>query len=385
MRNFTLKLWMAGSLLLALLLGTQGVAAAEYPSIEELYGRYRFSGELTWTDMGGTSPEAPVPATDYNMIVLPGENENEVKLLGFFGYGNGVTLNYDAATGVLSGSTPTVIFFMTGSAMVTADMAATGGTVDFSYQVSEEEGRIVLTAQNALSDVTYMDMMVGAMGSMSYAAGYTLTKESVTADVNDVAGTYEFTSSVVDMNTIPEGSDIFDLNVTVDGDGKVTFENWFGIADTKVTGTFYAEGGIIVLPHDVQLANGMYFGQGDPDMGGYNPNEAVYFLVGGGKLVTPGYVLLDNGYDEMTGMPLQYAVIGGEAVKKGLGIAGTVAEGDGSIYVADGVIYVENGETVAVYNLQGMKVAEGISQIDGLKAGIYVVKAGNRTAKVALK
>ena len=155
--------------------------------------------------------------------------------------------------------------------------------------------------------------------------------------------------------------------------------------NSKVTGTFYAEGGIIVLPHDVQLANGMYFGQGDPDMGGYNPNEAVYFLVGDGKLVTPGYVLLDNGYDEMTGMPLQYAVIGGEAVKKGLGIAGTVAEGDGSIYVADGVIYVENGETVAVYNLQGMKVAEGISQIDGLKAGIYVVKAGNRTAKVALK
>ena len=81
MRNFTLKLWIAGSLLLALLLGTQGVAAAEYPSIEELYGRYRFSGELTWTDMAGTSPEAPVPATDYDMIVLPGENENEVRKL----------------------------------------------------------------------------------------------------------------------------------------------------------------------------------------------------------------------------------------------------------------------------------------------------------------
>ena len=327
--------------------------------------------------MGGTSPEAPVPATDYNMIVLPGENENEVKLLGFFGYGNGVTLNYDAATGVLSGSTPTVIFFMTGSAMVTADMAATGGTVDFSYQVGEEDGKIVLTAQNALSDVTYMDMLVGAMGSLSYAAGYTLTKEDVTAEVNDVAGTYEFTSSVVDMNTIMEGSDIFDLNVTVDGDGNVAFDNWFGIADTKVTGTFYAEGGIIVLPHDVQLTNGMYFGQGDPELGGYNPNEAV--------LVTPGYVLLDNGMDETIMLPLQYATIGGEAVKKSVGIAGTVAEGDTGIVVADGVIYVENGEAVAVYNLQGMKVAEGTSQIDGLKPGVYVVKAGGRTAKVALK
>ena len=45
-----------------------------------------------------------------------------------------------------------------------------------------------------------------------------------------------------------------------------------------MTAEFYADGGILVLPHDMKLANGMCFGQQPTEEGGYNPNEAPFFL-----------------------------------------------------------------------------------------------------------
>ena len=401
MRNFTLKLWAAGSLLLALLLGTQTVAAAEFPAIEELYGRYRFSGELTAEFMNGMTGE-PVDVvlpgtTDYDMVVLPGSGENEVQVLGFFGYGGGVTLSYDAQTGTLSGGFQEVLFCQgSGSLIVTVtapyDPSAGGyvGTVDFKFKVGMVDGTIVLTSENALSDAQYIDYTTYDMGSMTYASGYTLTKEDVTADLSGLAGTYEFTSQVLDMNTLPDGSDLFDLEVSVSG-GKVCLDNWFGVSGTAVEATYYEDGGILVLPHDAALSNGMYFGQ-EPE-GMPNGNAAPYLLVNGDKLVLPGYVSLNNGSEDMGEMlmPIQYAIIGGEAVKKadGDGIASYHNTADG-ICVSDGVIYVTNAEEapVVVYDLAGVKVAEanGASvAISGLQSGIYVVKAGNRTAKVALK
>ena len=91
--------------LFAVSLGVEMVSAAGFPSVKDLYGRYKFSGECSYVDMvSGAAGEAPVPATtDYNMAVLPGESENEVKVLGFFGYGGGVTLTYNQEDGTLSG------------------------------------------------------------------------------------------------------------------------------------------------------------------------------------------------------------------------------------------------------------------------------------------
>ena len=73
--------------LFAVSLGVEMVSAAGFPSVKDLYGRYKFSGECSYVDMAsGAAGEAPVPAiTDYNMAVLPGESEHEVKVLGFFG------------------------------------------------------------------------------------------------------------------------------------------------------------------------------------------------------------------------------------------------------------------------------------------------------------
>lgn len=304
--------------LFAVSLGVEMVSAAGFPSVKDLYGRYKFSGECSYVDMvSGVAGEAPVPATtDYNMAVLPGESENEVKVLGFFGYGGGVTLTYNQEDGTLKGETPTAVFIMGMNLMVVADAASTGGTVVFNYQVAEKDGKIQITAQNALEDVTIMDMENGIMGMLSYASAYTMTKEEVSYNLSDVIGEYDFASTRVDNNLLADASENFKLKITGNTSetisSGVSLGNWFGVENTDVTAEFYADGGILVLPHDMKLANGMCFGQQPTEEGGYNPNEAPFFFVEKDKLVTPGYLVLDNGFDEVMEMPLQMSVVGGE-------------------------------------------------------------------------
>lgn len=377
-------------------LGVEMVSAAGFPSVKDLYGRYKFSGECSYVDMvSGAAGEAPVPATtDYNMAVLPGESENEVKVLGFFGYGGGVTLTYNQEDGTLKGETPTAVFIMGMNLMVVADAASTGGTVVFNYQVAEKDGKIQITAQNALEDVTIMDMENGIMGMLSYASAYTMTKEDISYNLSDVIGEYDFASTRVDNNLLADASENFKLKIT----GKylrngsfrcVSVGNWFGVENTEVAAEFYADGGILVLPHDVKLANGMCFGAQPEEEGGYNPNEASFFFVEKDKLVTPGYLVLDNGFDEVMEMPLQMAVIGGEAVKTGSGISSRCIK-DVKIYSSDGSIRVEGLESaeISVFDAQGMLVSSvhgATAAFGGLKSGLYLVKVGSQTAKVVVK
>ena len=50
--------------LFAVSLGVEMVSAAGFPSVKDLYGRYKFSGECSYVDMvSGVAGEAPVPAT----------------------------------------------------------------------------------------------------------------------------------------------------------------------------------------------------------------------------------------------------------------------------------------------------------------------------------
>lgn len=295
MRNLLLFFKAVLIALFAVSLGVEMVSAAGFPSVKDLYGRYKFSGECSYVDMvSGVAGEAPVPATtDYNMAVLPGESENEVKVLGFFGYGGGVTLTYNQEDGTLKGETPTAVFIMGMNLMVVADAASTGGTVVFNYQVAEKDGKIQITAQNALEDVTIMDMENGIMGMLSYASAYTMTKEEVS------------------------------------------------------------------------------------------------FFVEKDKLVTPGYLVLDNGFDEVMEMPLQMSVVGGEAVKAGSSISSRCIK-DVKIYSSDGSIHVDGLEDaeICVFDAQGMLVASAhgaTAAFNGLKSGLYLVKFGNQTAKVVVK
>ena len=49
--------------LFAVSLGVEMVSAAGFPSVKDLYGRYKFSGECSYVDMvSGVAGEAPVPA-----------------------------------------------------------------------------------------------------------------------------------------------------------------------------------------------------------------------------------------------------------------------------------------------------------------------------------
>lgn len=383
-------------------LGVEMVSAAGFPSVKDLYGRYKFSGECSYVDMvSGAAGEAPVPATtDYNMAVLPGESENEVKVLGFFGYGGGVTLTYNQEDGTLKGETPTAVFIMGMNLMVVADAASTGGTVVFNYQVAEKDGKIQITAQNALEDVTIMDMENGIMdmengimGMLSYASAYTMTKEDISYNLSDVIGEYDFASTRVDNNLLADASENFKLKITGNTSetvpSGVSVGNWFGVENTEVAAEFYADGGILVLPHDVKLANGMCFGAQPEEEGGYNPNEASFFFVEKDKLVTPGYLVLDNGFDEVMEMPLQMAVIGGEAVKTGSGISSRCIK-DVKIYSSDGSIRVEGLESaeISVFDAQGMLVSSvhgATAAFGGLKSGLYLVKVGSQTAKVVVK
>lgn len=396
MRNSTLRMKTFGVIMLAFFLGVQAVSAQDFPTVKELYGRYKFSGECSFVDMmTGEPADAPVPATtDYNMAVLPGEGENEVKILGFFGYGGGVTLTYNPENGTLKGETPTAIFVMGMNIMVAADAAATDGTVVFNYQVTKEDGQIRFTAQNALEGVTLTDMETDVMGVLSYASGYTLTKENVSCTLTDVIGNYDFVGTRVDNNLLEDAFEEFKMKITENSAASdvptVTMGNWFDVENTDVTAEFYADGGILVLPHDVKLANGMCFGQQPTEEGGYNPNEAPFFFVEKGKLASPCYIVLDNGIDEdMEGMPLQMSVIGGEAVKDMSSISSRCIK-DVKIYGADGIIRVDGAEdaVVRVYDLQGVLVAsaQGATvSFDGLKAGLYLVKIGEQAAKVVVK
>lgn len=327
------------------------------------------------------------------MAVLPGESENEVKVLGFFGYGGGVTLTYNQEDGTLKGETPTAVFVMGMNLMVVADAASTGGTVVFNYQVAEKDGKIQITAQNALEDVTIMDMENEVMGMLSYASAYTMTKEEVSYNLSDVIGEYDFASTRVDNNLLADASENFKLKITGNTSetvpSGVSVGNWFGVENTEVAAEFYADGGILVLPHDVKLANGMCFGAQPEEEGGYNPNEASFFFVEKDKLVTPGYLVLDNGFDEVMEMPLQMAVIGGEAVKTGSGISSRCIK-DVKIYSSDGSIRVEGLESaeISVFDAQGMLVSSvhgATAAFGGLKSGLYLVKVGSQTAKVVVK
>lgn len=370
-------------------------SADKFPSVKDLYGRYKFSGECSYVDMvSGAAGEAPVPATTgYNMAVLPGESENELKVLGFFGYGGGVTLTYNQEDGTLKGETPTAVFMMGMNLMVVADAASTGGTVVFNYQVTEKDGKIEITAQNALENVTIMDMEDGIMGMLSYASAYTMTKEDISYNLSDVIGEYDFASTRVDNNLLADASENFKLKITGNTSetvpSGVSVGNWFGVENTEVAAEFYADGGILVLPHDVKLANGMCFGAQPEEEGGYNPNEASFFFVEKDKLVTPGYLVLDNGFDEVMEMPLQMAVIGGEAVKTGSGISSRCIKGV-KIYSSDGSIRVEGLESaeISVFDAQGMLVSSvhgATAAFGGLKSGLYLVKVGSQTAKVVVK
>lgn len=399
MRNSTLKEKTFGIILLAFILGIQAVSAQGYPTVKELYGRYKFSGECTYVDMmTGKAAEAPVPAvTDYDMAVLPGEGENEVKILGFFGYGGGVIATYDAEKGVLKCTQEAAYFCgnmdaITGEGVMAFADAGEGGQLDYIYTVIKKDEGILITSTTSLN-ASYMNGTDGKMGSLSYAAGYTLQKENNMIAVSSTEGDYNFLSENVVSTFEADAIEEFKLTVKVKGGNKVSMSGLFGFAD-EIEVDYYEDGGVFVLPSAVTFANGLFMGanEGDPDNiydDVYPVEDSPYFYVEDGKLVTPCSFYVYGMFDDVYMMRNVFSFLGGEAVKDGSSVSSRCIRSV-KIYGADGTIRVDGDEdtVVRVYDVQGVQVAsaEGATiAFDGLKSGLYLVKVGDQATKVVVK
>lgn len=402
MGRFTFGLKAFYSALVVILLGTQAVSAADFPTVKELYGRYVFSGECVYTDMAEGVIDAPVPATTgYRMVVLPGDDENEVKILGFFGYGNGITATYNPEDGTLTCSQEAAFICantdnMTGEGDMVYVDAGAGGKLDYVYNVAKQSGSIVITSTKPM-EATYMNYLEGMMGDLEYAAGYTLVKENKTVTASSVVGNYDFTGGEIVSTTLSDAKETFKLAFTAGDGGKVTVSGLFGFTD-GIEADFYGDGGIIVLPSVFTFSNGCFMGanEGDPDMMEDNviaSESAPYFYVEDGKLVSPCSFYVYGTFDEDWMMYNMLSFLGGEAVKEKEGdgvetvdLGGRnikISRAPGSLYVA-----VPEEEHVVVYDVQGRKqaAAQGTSVgFTGLKAGLYLVKAGNYATKVVVE
>ncbi len=376
--------------------GGKAVKAESHPSLSELIGRYRLSGECT------VEGDDLIPAaTDYNIAILPGAEDGTVQLNGWFGYGGGFAGTYDETTGVLSCSIPaaylcaTVDAFWTSGVMAIIDPGQ-GNTADLKFSVSRTEGGLVLSTDGSLIvQASRLSDMMQEGASAGYLNGFTLTKETVNRPLSELSGTYAFkASSEMISNTVQDASDEFEMTVSVSGDNKVTISGLFGIPSCVVEATYYEESGIVVFPHDVRFTDKLFMGD-DMDNGIMAFESAPYFYVNGTEWVSPSSFILNGGMEmdmdyEME-MPLVCSFVGGKAVKQNADAIQTVGTDNGiRIAAANNTITVTSPvvETLNVYDVQGRVVASATGTkmtVDSLPTGLYIVKAGKDTRKIMLR
>lgn len=374
--------------LLAMLMLVGGSATAwaqNYPTLSELTGRYRLTGDCMVEGDG-----FPV-TTDYNMVILPGAEEGTVQLNGFFGYGGGLTGTYDEQTGTLHFSAggaylcATMDSYWSSGEFIVADPGV-GGTIELGFTITRsEEGGIVLT-----TDSSFIAMDQFRSAAAGYMNGFTLTKESVSKPLSDLAGTYHFTSRTgMIANMLESASDEFTMTVTPSGDNKVTISGLFGLPECVVEATYYEDGGIVVLPRDVAFTDELYMGNNE-EMGVMAYEAAPYFYVNDTEWTTSSSFILNGSIDWDMEMFLSASFVGGKAVKTTEDAVQHVASASNAqIVVEGGVITVTSpvAENVRVYDVQGRMVASAAGTkvtIASLPTGVYLVKVGKDTCKIAL-
>lgn len=409
MERFTKRMCAFAVALLAAFLVVPTAFAADYPTLAELYGRYTFNGEMTsMAEEQGQSALEPAARTGYTMVVVPGEEANTVKILGFCGYGGGMTATYDEASGKLHCGQNN--FFVCGSSsvtgaglMVTADAGVTGDYeplyFDLNFQVSEQDGKIVITSAEDLK-VMAMGGMTGAgfeMDYWTYAAGYTLTKENVNLSATDVAGVYAFKGTEVIDTSVGEAFEEFDLTVANKSEGKVGLSGLFGFND-EIEADYLADGGIILLPRDFTFSNGLFMGNKEGTGEEYFGMDAVirqeaapWILVEDGKLASPSTFSVNGAFDDAMFVTPAFSFCGGTAAKKdGSGVADAVAAGNLNVTPTEGGIRVDAPEavTISIYDACAVKVAGAVAssaEFSGLQPGVYIVKAGEYTKKFIVR
>lgn len=399
MNKITLRMCVCAVVFLTAFVGVSVVSAAVHPKISELYGRYVFDGKMTsLAEQSGEEALEPVARNGYEMVVVPGAGENEVQVLGFFGYGGGLTATYSEEEGVLH--CRQVAFFAcanvsygNGGMMVVAD-AGQGNTFDLHFNVSDEEGNLVITAAESLQFTAMSGSMEG--DKWTYEAGYTLTKRNMNVSQDKAVGKYEFESSMVVNTALEDVWEFFDLSVVSKGEGKVTLSGLFDLAD-EIDADYYAEGGIIMLPVDYTFANGLYMGNYEGTPENYygdavmRQEAAPYLLVDGEKVTSPSSFVVNGKYDDVTGFTRSFSFIGGEGKKVPGSSVAHVSSGKGvEVLAGESALSVKTSVAgmIQLYDIQGALVGEktGTSvRFDGLSAGVYVVKVAGQAVKVIVK
>lgn len=386
MKNFTLR-----AQIVILLLSAAHFAAAQNPAITDLYGRYIFSGECTLTD------DATIPAeNNYYVAILPGDGENEVKLLGMMGYSGASVLVYNQEEGTLKSKIPGSETKFPGSILCgtfyTSYMAVQLTAMDLT--VSGSGNGIVLTS-NADFNARISDPDAKVSYSMAgHPAGFTLTKETRNKTIEDITGTYDFVSDYLDFALVDDADLVFPFTIrskegTTD---TVILKGFFGIKDATIEAEFYPEAGLIVLPMRTALPNNMYFGvRPGNTQGMFNYNAQPIFFVEDGQLTTPSFFILDNGADDVLTMPLMFTFLAGNA-KKVSDSTGIRTSSAGSLTITAQPnalqIAVPEATDIRIYNAQGAVVASAYDNTvsaNGLPAGIYLVKTAEHSTKVIVK
>ncbi|MCM1107613.1 MAG: hypothetical protein NC388_01020 [Clostridium sp.] len=386
-----------------LLLMIAGYATAQNPAITELYGRYTFSGDCMLQN-------ATVPAeTDYEVALLPGDADGQVKIQGIMGYSGAVNLVYDQENGTL---TSPMVDLGDGNPIFPGGMLC--GTymtyymamqmTPASFTVAVQDGNIVLTSTDVFmvaiadpdAELTEEEEEEGALAM--YAPGVTLTKTAVNKPISEVTGTYNLTSDYIDFMLIDGASENFQLTVTEkDGaENTLVLNGLFGMENASVEAQYMPESGLIVMPMETEMPNGMYFGfspESQEEQGMKNYNDQPVFFAADNTLSSPSFFILDNGVDEEMEMPLLFTFLRATATKViegGSSIHTQTAAGRLNISAQKNTLSVESAEAtdIRVFNAQGAAVGTAhasAATFNGLPAGIYIVKAGERCLKIAVK
>lgn len=378
MLNFTTKIKTLCLCAISLLFSS-AIFADTYPTSDELVGRYHFSGKC--------SVEVPsIPAVnDYDVIILPAEGENNLYICGLFGFGGGMLTTYNPEDGTLTCNTD-------GYLCSNVDMYSTFTGYWFMYSCkgspcimeAKNDNGITLTATTSL---TGMDLL--AMQNITYEAGFALTKKSVNIPVEELAGSYDFKSaSGAIINFIEDAKSDFTIDITAKSEDKVNIQGLFGF-DEAIEATYMKESGIILLSHNYTFSNEMIMGD-DERYGLVNYEQYPYFLVNVGALETPSSFVLNNGVDEVLGMPLQFSFTGGTAIKVSSDAVKSITSNDVNISVCNGTINVAapEKENIIVYSIQGTKIGSINGQnasFSNLIPGLYIVSAGKTNVKVNVR
>lgn len=387
-RSFTLLSFVLT--LLFCLVSSVKVSAQSFPKVNELTGRYTFTGSATGTD-GLNLPSI----TGHDMVVVPAEQENQVLILGYFGYGGGATFNYDEATGKLTIAQTTIVIYSDGfRLMFVVDNG--GNPIDVTYQV-QKSGDVISISSTTDLLAEYKDFENGKMQDVTYTSGYSMIKQTLNVPLKSFTnGVYSFVGQELLTYVYPESFEEFDLKIyTTDVasyPANVMTSGWFDHAGLQVEGKYYEDGGILLLPASVKMNDELYFGvcndvtTNNPD---YNMNPQPFFLVNKDELTSPSYFRIVKPSDMY---PYNdFSVRGATATfKQAASVEQLAGHGGLKVQQVDGGVLIQSaGEAlIKVVDVEGRTVAQkqgSALNVNNVKPGIYVVRAGSDVVKINIQ